>query len=108
MSYRALQSELGRLLHREPWETRHVPKSLAKAGAWIQNRLGSTFIRPWMIDLADHHYELDISRAADLLGWEPAHRLRATLPAMAASLKQNSERWYRLNGLSAPEGRRVG
>ena len=33
-----------------------------------------------MIDLADDHYDLDISRARTLLGWEPKHSLRETLP----------------------------
>ena len=32
-----------------------------------------------MIDLADSHYAVDISKAKRLLGWEPRHSLRGTL-----------------------------
>jgi nucleoside-diphosphate-sugar epimerase len=55
-----------------------------------------------MIDLADQHYELDISRARSTLGWEPRHRLWETLPAMVDALKRDPERWYRENGLAVP------
>jgi nucleoside-diphosphate-sugar epimerase len=33
------------------------------------------FIKPWMIPHADDHFELDITRARELLGWQPQHRL---------------------------------
>lgn len=48
-----------------------------------------------MVDRADDHYVLNISRARALLGWEPQRSLRATLPAMVAALKANPLRWYR-------------
>ena len=35
LSYEALQGELGRLLHGEDWDTREIPKALAKTGAWV-------------------------------------------------------------------------
>lgn len=105
LSYDELQRAFGRLIHDEPWETREIPKALAKAGAWVQDQIPlgeEPFIKPWMIDLADDHYELDISRARDLLGWEPTHSLRATLPAMVAALKADPVRWYRENKLEPP------
>ena len=39
------------------------------------------FIRPFLIDLASDHYALDISRARDLLGWEPRHFIGEELSA---------------------------
>lgn len=101
-SYGDLQRNIGRLVTGEEWTTRRMPKTLAKMGAWVQNVTGQSFIKPWMIDLADQHYELDISRARETLGWEPAHRLRATLPDMVEALKRDPERWYRENGLAVP------
>jgi hypothetical protein len=69
-----------------------------------------------MVDTADDHYALDTSRAAELLGWQPRHSLRATLPKMVAALKADPAGWYRANELDpgqvpaaqsgpAPDGR---
>jgi hypothetical protein len=52
-----------------------------------------------MIDRANDHYALDISRARTLLGWEPTRTLRATLPKMVAALKADPIGWYRENKL---------
>jgi len=57
------------------------------------------FIKPWMIDRANDHYALDITRARTLLGWEPKRSLRATLPKMIAALKLDPLGWYRENKL---------
>ena len=84
----ALQAALGRLIHgEEDWATLAVPKAVAKAGAWVEERSEPVvpdaidqgekpFIRPFMVDMADDHYALDISRARDLLDWQPAHTIR--------------------------------
>lgn len=40
-----------------------------------------------MIEHADDDYVLDITRAHTVLGWEPEHRPRDTLPAMVEHLK---------------------
>jgi uncharacterized membrane protein len=53
-----------------------------------------------MVDNADAHYQLDISRARDLLGWEPKHSLRDTLPKIVAALRSNPPSWYRANKLN--------
>jgi nucleoside-diphosphate-sugar epimerase len=77
-SYDELQRLISSHLHGEEWETREIPKAVAKTGAWVQDvaPVGEEpFIKPWMIDLADDHYALDISRARTLLGWEPKVRL---------------------------------
>ena len=62
-----------------------------------------SFIQPWMIDLADDHYELDVSLAKKLLGWTPKHFVGDTLPKMIAFLKEDPEAFYRINGLRAPK-----
>jgi nucleoside-diphosphate-sugar epimerase len=104
LSYDSLQREFAQLIHGEEWETRQIPKALAKAGAWVQDALpgDEPFIKPWMIDLADDHYALDITTARNMLGWEPDHRLLATLPKMVAALKRDAAGWYRENHLEVP------
>ncbi|KXF78501.1 DNA polymerase III subunit epsilon [Paramesorhizobium deserti] len=103
IGYGELQREIGRLIHGEEWQTWEVPKPLAKAGAWVQTDIlgEDTFIRPWMVDIADDHYDLDISRARTLLGWKPKHSLRAALPEMIRALKADPSGWYRINKLNA-------
>jgi nucleoside-diphosphate-sugar epimerase len=56
MSYGELQERIGVSLHGTAWPTICIPKALAKAGAWVQEKLSGdeeTFIKPWMVDLAD-------------------------------------------------------
>ena len=105
MGYGELQTVFGRLIHGEEWTTREIPKALAKSGAWLQEKMPlgeKPFIKPWMIDLADDHFEVDIARARKFLGWEPRHTLRQTLPRMARSLKRSPLEFYEENGLNAP------
>ena len=104
VSYGELQRRFGQLIHGQEWPTRSIPKPLAKTGAWLQDKTGSgdPFIKPWMIDMADDHYELDISHARRVLGWEPKHSLAATLPAMVAALKADPYGWYETNKLELP------
>lgn len=104
LSYDELQKMISRQIHGEAWETRQIPKVLAKAGAWFQDLLPGEepFIKPWMIDLADDHYELDIRRARSLLGWEPRHSLRHTVPRMIEALLADPAGWYRENKLELP------
>jgi nucleoside-diphosphate-sugar epimerase len=107
LSYDELQRTLGRLIHCEEWETKQIPKALAKTGAWVQDHLPfgeEPFIKPWMIDRADDHFVLDITRARTMLGWGPKHSLRATLPKMIAALKEDPARFYGENKLDAPSG----
>jgi len=105
LSYEELQREFGRLIHDEVWETREIPKAMAKTGAWLQGLLPlgeEPFIKPWMIDLADDHYALDISRARTMLQWKPRHALRESLPKIVAALKENPICWYRENHFDPP------
>lgn len=114
LSYEALQNRLGQLLHGERWATETVPKPLAKAVARLQGKLEAMvpdridrgkkpFVRPFMVELADDHYELDIGAARRQLGWEPAHTLRDELPAIIEGLKRDPLAWYRNNRITPPE-----
>lgn len=114
MGYDALQRRIAQLIHgTEDWQTLSVPKPIAAAGAWAQVKAEPVvpddfdqgeqpFIKPFMIRMADDHYELDISRAEDMLGWSPKHSLREELPAMIAALKADPAGWYDANGLTKP------
>ena len=105
LSYDELQRQFGRLIHNEEWETGHISKTIAKTGAWFQDHVPfveEPFIKPWMVDLADDHYALDISRAKDRLGWEPKHSLRETLPKMVEALKADPANFYKQNKLGEP------
>ena len=65
----------------------------------MQNLFGKAFIKPWMIDLADDHFEMDSSKTKKLHGWQPKHGLRDTLPRMIKNLKDNPEQFYKENKL---------
>lgn len=101
-SYQELQDAIGREIHGKEWKTFEMPEPLAKAGAFGRDLVGDPFIKPWMVDRADDHYELDISRARKLLDWEPQHRLMDTIPAMIQQLKENPHEWYKRNNLEPP------
>ncbi len=101
-SYEELQHEIGELIHGKEWETFEIPKPVAKAGAWVQDLMGDPFIKPWMIDRADDHYELDIRRAKKLIEWEPKHSLKETLPSIIQKLKEDPKAWYKEHNLEMP------
>jgi nucleoside-diphosphate-sugar epimerase len=104
VSHKELQERLGELLHGREWPTLRIPKAAAKAGAWAQEHIArqETFIKPWMVDLADQHYPAAIDRARQKLGWQPQHRLLSALDEMIARLRRDPEHWYRLNKLEPP------
>jgi nucleoside-diphosphate-sugar epimerase len=107
LSYDELQHTFARLIHGDDWETLEVPRPLAplaKAGAWVMEKLpgADPFLKPWMIDRANDHYALDITRARTLLGWEPKRHLREALPKMVAALKSDPLGFYHENDLEPP------
>ena len=114
IGYDALQDELGYLIHGvDDWPTVRVPKPIATVGAWAHGKLEpvipdaidsgeAPFIKPFMVDMADDHYALDIRRARDLLGWEPRHRLKDELPKLVAALKNDPAAWYKTSGITTP------
>jgi nucleoside-diphosphate-sugar epimerase/uncharacterized membrane protein len=97
-----LQDEIGRLVHGHDWPTLRIPQPLAKVGAALEEAVldEDPFIRPWMVTSASDHYEIDISRARQLLGWSPTHSLRATLPKIVQALQADPAGWYRSNKLN--------
>ena len=101
LSYDELQHTFQRLILDESWETHDVPGPIAKVGAWLQDHIPGqdTFIKPWMIDRANDHYAVDITRARTLLDWQPQRSLRQTLPKMVAALEADPVGWYREHGL---------
>ena len=114
MGYEALQDELGYLIHgAEDWPTLRLPRAAATAGAWAQDKLEPVipdaldqgerpFIKPFMTRMASDHYELDITRARTLLGWEPRHRLKDRLAGMIAAMKADPAAWYEANAIPPP------
>ncbi|GAA4467946.1 hypothetical protein [Novipirellula rosea] len=100
-SYATLQNAIGKLIHGDEWTTLYVPPMVAKVGAAVTDTLsgGDAFIKPFMVHMADDHYALDVSRAKELLGWEPRHRLLDELPKIVKSLLDDPDDWYRKNGL---------
>ena len=105
MGYAELQESIGEELWGGAWPTIRVPEPMAKAAAGVQERTPGedSFIKPYMIELADDHYALDISRAKELLGWEPEHDFRRELPRILRRMKEDPEAWYRENGVEMPE-----
>lgn len=102
LSYDSLQKMISQKLFQKDIATIRIPKFLAKIGSWFQCLFSfrkKPFIRPWMIDFADDHYELDISLAKKLLGWEPKKKLEETLPHMLEDLKKDPKKWYEKNQL---------
>ena len=54
-----------------------------------------------MVNIANGHYEPDIGRARELIGWCPRRSLRSCLPAVVERLKADPFAWYEENGLNA-------
>lgn len=114
IGYDDLQDRLGCLIHGEDdWATLRLPSSMAAIGAWAQDKAEPLipdaidegerpFIQPFMTRMASDHYALDISRARELLEWEPRHRLADELPAIVATLKEDPAAWYKANDITAP------
>ena len=99
LSYQELQDIISIEINGKKSKIIHIPKWFAKAGAFMQNLFGKAFIKPWMIDLADDHFEMDSSKAKKLIGWKPQHGLRNTLPKMIKNLKDDPEKFYKENKL---------
>ena len=115
LSYEALQNRIGELIHgKKQWKTVVMPKPLAKTGALLEEKSEplvpdafdkgeKPFIRSFMIDMADDHYELDIRRARAQLEWEPQHAIFDSLEAMVDHLLEDPHGWYQANGITPPD-----
>ena len=103
LTYAQLQDRLGQLIHGSDWTTVRIPQVVARAGAAVLNKVTSdAFIKPFMIALADDHYALDVSRAKELLDWQPQRTLPEILPKMVENLKADPAEFYERNGLGTP------
>lgn len=112
--YGELQALIGKAIHGEDdWETFTLPKPVAAAGAWLEERSEPVvpddfdqgekpFIRPFMVEMADDHYELDISLARRLLDWTPRHDIREGILNLVENLKKDPLGWYATNGITPP------
>lgn len=104
LSYHQLQDKIGQLIYGKDWDTLKVPSWFAKSGAWLQHHtpfVRKPFVKHWMIDFADDHYDLNISHAQELLNWHPKHQLQKTLPVMIEALKVDPLQWYKENKLES-------
>lgn len=102
-SYEELQNQIGQLIHKTEWTTFYVPEKVAQVGAAATDAMsgGDAFIKPFMVNMADDHYALDITRAKSLLGWQPRHALVDRLPFIIGRLLDDPDEWYKRNGLSS-------
>ncbi|WP_304053839.1 vitamin K epoxide reductase family protein [Nitrosomonas communis] len=115
MGYRELQNRIGHLIFgKKEWQTIDIPEFVAKSGAWLEEQAEpiipdaidqgkKPFIKPFMIDLASDHYDLDSSRARELLDWQPRHHIYDGLKDLIASLKKDPAGWYHRNGIPLPD-----
>jgi nucleoside-diphosphate-sugar epimerase len=111
MSHEDLQEAIGEGIHGKEWPTFRIPKVAAKVGAWAKGKIEGeekTFVKPWMVDLADAHYPVAIRRAERDLGWRPHRSLRTTIPEMIRRLLDDPKGFYERNGLPLPERLREG
>jgi len=104
LSHEQLQEQIGTLVHDREWPSIRIPKTMAKAGAWVEENLlpGEVFIKPWMVDLADDNYPVEIKKAREKLQWEPEHSLNNCLERMVKELKQDPRSWYERHDLPLP------
>lgn len=105
MSYEAMQKEIGLLIHQKEWPTLPIPKSVAKLGAFFKDILPGeeTFIKPWMVDLTDDHYPLEIKNTQKKLDWKPKHNIKDVLPEIIQNFKTNPKKFYLENKLPLPK-----
>lgn len=104
LDYQDIHRIITERLHRSPRPLHRIPKAVARSGARVRTWTpgDDPFIRPWMVDRADDHYDLDVSKAEEALGWRPEHSLEETLPKMLDHLVEDPIGWYRKNGFTAP------
>lgn len=115
LNYQEIQNRLGHLIFGEAdWQTINIPPCIAKPAAWLEHKAEPVipddfdggeppFIRPFMIDLAADHYDLDIRRAETLLDWVPRHNIYEGLAHMVAQLQKDPAAWYSLNRITPPD-----
>ena len=106
LSTRFLQNKISNeFFGKNIWMLR-LPKMVAWLGSWVQCHMpfiAKPFIQPWMIKLADEHFELDVSLAKKTFNWEPKHDLEELLGKMCSDVKADPMGWYKKNSLKMPK-----
>lgn len=97
--YIELHRRMSQGIFKRPFTLFWVPRALAKLGALF---LRNSFIKPFMIDIADLHYELDMSKAKKLLGWSCKHSLDKELNRFIEAIKHDTRKFYQSNQLLVP------
>ena len=97
-----MQRKISESLFGKSMRTYRIPKALAWLGVTLQNMLFAkqkSFIKPWMVRLADDDYHLNVTLAKQVLGWQPKHHLSKDLDVILENMKKDPEAWYKINGL---------
>jgi nucleoside-diphosphate-sugar epimerase/uncharacterized membrane protein len=105
MSFKEIQHDAGILIHKRPWPSVRVPEFIAKTGATVMDHLPvmrEPFIKSWMVEHADEHFAVDMSKLKKAIDWTPKRSLRGTLPVMIQKLKENPDKWYEINKIKMP------
>lgn len=79
-----------------------VPRFVAKLGASVLNTLGRIagrrrFIQSWMVTFAGEHFEFDISRTTQELGWQPKHDIHQRLDRILSVAHHHPSLWLETN-----------
>ena len=79
-----------------------MPRFLAKFGASVLNTIGRIagrrrFIQSWMVTFAGEHFEFDISKTTEELGWVPKHRIHERLGRILAVAHHHPSLWLETN-----------
>ncbi|MFZ4673475.1 MAG: NAD-dependent epimerase/dehydratase family protein [Chlamydiia bacterium] len=99
-SYIELHQRMSKALYGFKLPLFWVPKFLAKIGSYF---LRNSFVKPFMIDISDLHYDVDTGRAKTLLDWRTEHNLEDKLEGMIEWAVNNKKEFYHENGLVAPK-----
>lgn len=75
-----------------------VPPAFAKLGAHVTGLISDdNFVQPWMIAFAEEHFEFDLSRTMQIIGWTPTRQLLGTLPTMLSLASRDTSEWLMRN-----------
>lgn len=75
-----------------------VPAGLATLGARVIGLVSKeNFVQPWMIKFAEEHFEFDLSRTEQVIGWTPIRHLLDTLPTMLSLASRDTAEWLLRN-----------
>lgn len=105
IAYTILQSEISNLLFGKEIPTFKIPKWVGMAVAKCLEYLPVkevSFYKPWMADIADLHYALDLNKVKSAIDWQPKRNLFETLPLIIQTLQENPIQFYREHNLKMP------